>query len=515
MLHPLTSVRARLLAALVLLAGFAGLAGWKAARGLGSLSSIAVLGAAVAAALAIGLFATIAFTRPLAQLTAAATRIGIGDLAIRLDMQGQDEIGQLANAFRALLDYLNDTAQAADAASRGDLSFVVMARSEHDALSDNFVKLGDTLRSLTGEIQRLVGAAREGRLDVRGDAAAYAGVYGEVIAGVNELLDAVHAPIEESNAVLGALAARCMTARMTGEYAGDFAAIKVSLNEAAENLRAGLVQVATAAVQVTAASSQIADGAQAVAMGASEQASALEQTSASLVEISGTVHRNAESARRAESLAGEAASASSAGATAMREMSDAMSHIRASSQRTATIIGDINEIAFQTNLLALNAAVEAARAGEAGRGFAVVADEVRSLALRCKEASRKTESLIQESVGLTERGEGLCRNVDANLGRIVTTVDQVSEVMGAIARVSDAQARGLEQVNLAMAQMDRVTQQNAATSEESASAAEELSAQANELTDMVERFELEDAAAPPRPRPAPRLFEADFQVVHA
>jgi methyl-accepting chemotaxis protein len=174
----------------------------------------------------------------------------------------------------------------------------------------------------------------------------------------------------------------------------------------------------------------------------------------------------------------------------MAEMTSAMNKIRSAAEGTAAIIRDINEIAFQTNLLALNAAVEAARAGEAGRGFAVVAEEVRNLALRSKEAAKKTETLIGESMSLTQQGEEISGRVNVALGDIVGAVGKVSEIVASIANASQEQAEGIEQSTRAMSQMDQVTQQAAANSEETSSAAEELSSQAQELAGLVGQFQL-------------------------
>ena len=176
----------------------------------------------------------------------------------------------------------------------------------------------------------------------------------------------------------------------------------------------------------------------------------------------------------------------------MAEMNQAMSRIRSAAEGTAAIIRDINDIAFQTNLLALNAAVEAARAGEAGRGFAVVAEEVRNLALRCKDAAKKTESLIGESVELSEQGEALSSRVSGKLGEIVAAVGKVSEIVGNIAQASQEQADGIEQSNKAMSQMDDFTQRNAGLVEETSAATAQLSQRASELVETVGHFRLND-----------------------
>jgi methyl-accepting chemotaxis protein len=155
-----------------------------------------------------------------------------------------------------------------------------------------------------------------------------------------------------------------------------------------------------------------------------------------------------------------------------------MTAIAESSGRISKIIKVIEEIAFQTNLLALNAAVEAARAGEHGKGFAVVADEVRNLAQRAAQAARETTGLIEESVGRAKDG------TDA-IQAIVASVSKVTGLINGISEASEQQAQGVEQVTSAVSQMDTVTQNNASNAEESAAAAEELNAQSAAVKKMV------------------------------
>lgn len=240
-------------------------------------------------------------------------------------------------------------------------------------------------------------------------------------------------------------------------------------------------QIASASEQVASASGQISQASQSLASGASEQSASLEETSASLEEISNQTHKNAAAAREGASLASDAEKASTDGVSAMEKMSDAIRLIQASSQETAKIVSSIDEIAFQTNLLALNAAVEAARAGEAGKGFAVVADEVRNLAQRSAEAARNTGDKIEISVRHAENGVKVSVEVAKSLALIRERNIKMSQLVKDIAKSSDEQSQGVEQVNKAIAQMDKITQQNAANSEEVASSAEELNAQAEEL----------------------------------
>jgi methyl-accepting chemotaxis protein len=174
----------------------------------------------------------------------------------------------------------------------------------------------------------------------------------------------------------------------------------------------------------------------------------------------------------------------------MRELTEAMRRIRGSAESTSQIIKDINEIAFQTNLLALNASVEAARAGEAGRGFAVVAEEVRRLALRSKDAAMKTEGLINGSIRQANEGEATSKGVSAQLSRIVESVQQVTTIVSAIVKTSQAQAEGIRSIKDSVLQMDEIVQRNASAANQSSSAAAHLSDQAAGLAQSLGQFTL-------------------------
>jgi methyl-accepting chemotaxis protein len=340
------------------------------------------------------------------------------------------------------------------------------------------------------EADRLVTSAVEGKLSTRADAEKVHFEFAGIINGFNRMLDTIMAPISEASTVLEQLSRRDLTARVKGEYQGDHARIKESVNQTATALHESLSQVASAVDQVSAASGEIASSSQTVADGASQQASSLEETSSALESMSAMSKRTADNASQANALAQTAKTAASSGSESVQQMSEAMSKIKASAEGTSQIIKDINEIAFQTNLLALNAAVEAARAGEAGRGFAVVAEEVRSLALRSKEAAMKTEELIRESVRQAGEGESMSAEVSDKLNEILQGIEKVNGIVNEISASAKEQSSGVDQINRAVADMNKVTQQNAANSEESSSAAAELSSQAEELAAMVSSFQL-------------------------
>jgi len=258
-------------------------------------------------------------------------------------------------------------------------------------------------------------------------------------------------------------------------------AIVRPINRIIAGLNEGSDQVNDAAAQVAAASQQLAEG-------ASEQASSLEETSSALEEMAAMTRTNAENARQANELSDQAKTAAQDGDQTMTQLNSAMAGINESSGKISKIIKVIEEIAFQTNLLALNAAVEAARAGEHGKGFAVVADEVRNLAQRAAQASREVTGLIEDSVGRAREGTTVASEVAKSLGAIVADVAKVADLVNGITRASQEQAQGVDQVNMAVSQMNKVTQQNAAGAEESASAAQELSAQAATVKGMVDEL---------------------------
>jgi methyl-accepting chemotaxis protein len=271
---------------------------------------------------------------------------------------------------------------------------------------------------------------------------------------------------------------------VTAVLVGLGLAILITRNTAhsLHTIAAGLNQGAD---QVTEASGQVAATSQSLAEGASEEAASLEETSSSLEEMAAMTKRNADNAHKANALVKETRTEAEHGAADMQQMSAAMQDIKISSDDIAKIIKTIDEIAFQTNLLALNAAVEAARAGDAGMGFAVVAEEVRNLSQRCAQAAKETSSKIASAIGKTNQGVEISSKVVQTLAGIVTRVRELDDLIGEVATASQEQNQGIGQINTAVAQVDKVTQTSAANAEELASAAQELSAQARIVKSSV------------------------------
>jgi len=425
---------------------------------------------------------------PLAEVQRACRKIAQGDVSEEITYDGRDEVGRMADSFRELQRYVRDKAKAAHRVASGDLEVEVTPSGPDDVLARHLGGVLTTVQGVVRELGLLADRVEAGDPSARANAEGFPGAFGDVARQMNAVLEAITAPMDEVGRGLAALAQGDLTARLPTDFRGAFGEFARSFNQAVEALEQQVMAVAGAAGQVQAAAAQIAATSQALAEGATEQASALEETSSALEEISSMSRGNADNAARAAERSKDARDTAAEATSAVEHMVTSVERIRDSSQDTAQIIGDINEIAFQTNLLALNAAVEAARAGEAGRGFAVVADEVRTLALRSKEAAKKTEGLIKDSVALAGEGVAASKEVAEKLTAIVAAVADVQEQMESIRRASQEQVAGIEQVNASVSDMDRVTQSNAASSEESSSAAEELRAQADEMVRLVEDF---------------------------
>ena len=202
---------------------------------------------------------------------------------------------------------------------------------------------------------------------------------------------------------------------------------------------------------------------------ASRQAASLEETSSSMEEMTSMTLQNANNTAQANQLMTEAAEVIRTAETSINELTGSMKEIAEASGQTQKIIKTIDEIAFQTNLLALNAAVEAARAGESGAGFAVVAEEVRNLALRAAESAKNTSALIEAIVNKVRKGETLVSGAYEAFQAVTARSSKVVRLVAEVAAASNEQSQGVDQINRALADMNVVTQQNAASAEELAS----------------------------------------------
>ncbi len=296
--------------------------------------------------------------------------------------------------------------------------------------------------------------------------------------------------IGEISHMLEAIAGGDLTAQITQEYVGDFAAIRTSLNDILQRLNSTVGQIVSSAEHVSAGAEQMSVASQALSQGSMEQTGAVEELEETMRSVTSSVRQTAESVQRAREQVDGMGVQLAEGNQRMHEMTGAMREISDSSNEIEKIIKTIEDIAFQTNILALNAAVEAARAGTAGKGFAVVADEVRNLAAKSAEASQSTSALIGRSIAAVNQGTQIAGATARQLEGIVANANGIVETINAIAADAQTQAGAVEQIQDQIGQITGVVQTNSSTAEESAATSQELSAQASVLKQLVKTFRL-------------------------
>ena len=265
-----------------------------------------------------------------------------------------------------------------------------------------------------------------------------------------------------------------------------------ALKELVENNNNVLTGIKESSFQLSAGAEQVAGASQALAQGSTQQASAIEQITASMNDIAKETNENATQATTGNKLIHEVGEEAKNGNEQMHNMIEAMNDINTSSHNISKVIKVIDDIAFQTNILALNATVEAARAGAHGKGFAVVAEEVKNLAEKSAAAANETAEMIQSSIDKVEEGVKIADETAASLTKIVESLENVVEIISSIATTSNEQATAVAQINQAIMQVSQVIQTNSATSEQCASASEELANQSQALRDTISRYKLKE-----------------------
>lgn len=277
-------------------------------------------------------------------------------------------------------------------------------------------------------------------------------------------------------------------------YIGEFEQLMRSMKKISRGLSELLLQISRSADHVAAGSEQVSSGSQNLAQGTTEQAASVEELTGMMSEISDQAYRNSRDAQEASEKAQMVKENATESSRSMQEMVKAMAEISGKFDEIRKIVKTIEDFSFQTNILALNAAVEAARAGDRGKGFSVVANEVRSLANQSSAASKSTAALIQSSIQAVENGRKIANETDNALAEVVSGIDNVSELLFHITDASSKQFDANRQVTENINLISEVVQTNSATAEECAAASEELASQAQLLKELVSHFKLADLA---------------------
>ncbi|MCJ8158644.1 methyl-accepting chemotaxis protein [Sphingomonas sp. LaA6.9] len=304
---------------------------------------------------------------------------------------------------------------------------------------------------------------------------------------------------EEQRVVTGAVGAGLdaltngdLTAEIDVAFPAGYAALKDNFNAALAGLRQMIGAVTASASGIRTGSQEIAQASEDLARRTEGNAASLEETSAALVQIDERLKASAVAASKTVARADDALATVSDGRAIAVEAVQAMDRVIESAKGIDQVIEGVDKIAFQTRVLAMNAAVEAGRAGDAGRGFAVVADLVSALAMRAEEEAKRareqltvTQSDIVTAVDAVQRVDGALETISGGVG-------EVHGLLGQMAEDNQAQSSAITQISVAVTTMDQSTQQNAAMVEQTSAAARNLTTEAVGLAQQAERFDTGD-----------------------
>ena len=313
---------------------------------------------------------------------------------------------------------------------------------------------------------------------------------GDLSGTLRQSINQTHQYIEDINRMMEELSRGNFDVSASVPFIGDFRSISDSIDSFTNSLSSVMANIHQVEDTVYEHARTLSNGSQMLAQGATEQAAAVEELSATLDELSRSAKQNIQKSAEVRDNAHATGDQVNLSSQQMEQLVNAMADISATSEQIENIISTIENIAFQTNILALNASVEASRAGEAGKGFAVVANEVRNLAAKSDQAAKATKELIENSVRATAKGSSIVNEVSDTLQKTLTLVNQSNSAIDEITDAVQDEAEAVSQVAEGLGQIASVVQTNTANSQESAAVSAELFEQVNQMKNQTSSFQL-------------------------
>jgi methyl-accepting chemotaxis protein len=419
----------------------------------------------------------------------------------RLSTRGDES--KFEGAYRDIVKGLNDTLDAVvgpvnvaagyvDRIARGDIPAKITDSYSGDfnLIKNNLNTCIDAINELVADAVMLSKAAVAGELATRAEVGKHQGDFRKIVQGVNETLDAVIGPLNVAAAIVDRIANNDIPRPIVDKYNGDFDVLKGNLNRMIENLRSLNAELQSGFSVLAASSAEILVTASQLAASASQTATAVSETATTTEEVKQTAQISNQKAKAVKETAEKAAAVSETGRKGFIETFEGMNGIREQMESIAEsvvrlseqgqaigeIIATVNDLAEQSNLLAVNAAIEATRAGEYGKGFAVVAQEVRSLAEQSRQATTQVRTILMEvqkatsaAVMATEQGTkavaaGVKQATDAgeSIGVLTGGVDEAAQAAIQIAASIQQQLVGMDQIASAISNIRQATVENTA-----------------------------------------------------
>lgn len=457
-------------------------------------------------------------TKPINELKESVKQFSYGNFNTKLNLGRKDEFGELTDMMALMQTKQLEKIEAVKSVAEGKLDHVSQA-SDQDELAIAINKQVDILQNLLMEADMLVEANKVGNLTLRGDLNKFNGDWKKFIIGINSILDSMITPIQEATYVLTEIANGSLKTKMQKDYKGDYKQIKDNINKVVDSLNYILLKVITNSEELNNITGSIYEKTSDLVGGAEKQKSQTYEIASAIEEMTTTIHDNSKSAITTSDLAEKAGDKAKEGGRVVlqtiegiQRIADVVSKSEKTIQELAKntneigeIIKVINEIADQTNLLALNAAIEAARAGEQGRGFAVVADEVRKLAERTTNATEEIAGMlnriqkdtsdavvvINEGSNEVENGKKLAFEANNALEEIIKGADEVSMTIKHLAAANEEQSTTSTTISQNIESIGRVTEDFSLYINQIRDSVGKLSDSSTELNVHLKKFEID------------------------
>lgn len=395
-----------------------------------------------------------------------------GSLDVELETDSNDEVGDLGRSFHRMLSSLKSKAAAVDEFAHGHISADIEIISGKDELGRSMGSMKNRLGAVITELDAIANAVTSGDLGYSSDFSKFEGEYANIIMGVNKIIGDLLVPVREASTSLSYLSQKDLTARMIGAYEGDNAKLKDSFNTAVENLENILHQVRTSSDQNLSALFEIKAIIEELVQQFEQQASQTIEASTSIEEMAHSIIDNATNAQDMSNTATKSRDSAEKGGEVVRQTITGMKEISTEVNNSAKVVEDLGEssknigeiirviedIADQTNLLALNAAIEAARAGEQGRGFAVVADEVRKLAEKTTKATGEISETIKKIQTDTEDAVSSMESAKVKTDDGIKLADEAGKALQEIVQISTELTDKVVSITTATNQQSEVSQ---------------------------------------------------------